>query len=94
MIEEIFNTAHYIKERKPLQVLSSLMEEVGELATEVAIWDGHSTKTSSEDGVLGEAIDVIICAVDLIYITHRTPEEEIHKILKEKLAKWYKNKKE
>ena len=42
-----------------------------------------------EDGVMGESVDVIICAVDAIYQDnpHITYEEILNKVM-EKLAKW------
>lgn len=41
----------------------ALIEELGELATEVAIEKGWKSRQPSSDGVFGELIDVFICVV-------------------------------
>lgn len=65
------------------------MEEVGELSTEVNIKEGYSEKPKGKDGIIGEAVDVILCAVDLIYINNpEVTEEEVRSIVTKKLAKW------
>lgn len=76
-------------DRTPDEVFKSLVEEVGELATELAIESGHSVKPKGKDGILGESIDVILCAIDLIY--KKQPditEEEILDIIYNKCQKW------
>jgi hypothetical protein len=84
------NRTHY-------SVFSKIVEEVGELAVEIAIIKGDSYKTAGSDGVEGEAIDVIASCIDLIYI-HLKQEHpdwsiiEIDKymgmIMDAKLHKW------
>ncbi|MGF1735119.1 hypothetical protein [Photobacterium satsumensis] len=57
-------------------MLAKLMEEVGELATEVNVELGRlPQEKGSVDGVMGEAADVINCAVDIafIYIKNQHP---------------------
>lgn len=53
-------------ERSLDTILKSVVEEVGELATEIAIAQGTKKREPSPDGVKGEAIDVFITAVDML----------------------------
>lgn len=77
------------KKRTLYSVLSSVTSEVGELAEEVAIKNGDSYKKEGADGVVGEAVDVIIAALDLIWIADPTLTERcIGKIAEAKCAKW------
>ncbi len=69
-------------------MITNLVED---LATEIAVVQGTSIKTAGEDGIVGEALDVIICAVDLIY--QEAPyleEEDLIAGLLQKLYKWKK----
>lgn len=47
-------------------ILKSLMEEMGELSTEIAIAQGTKKRAPSADGVKGEAVDVFVVAVDML----------------------------
>lgn len=94
MIKETFKVCREIPFRNRYKILASLMEEVGELSTEVAVQQGDSYKPAGEDGIIGEAVDVIICALDMIFmdakvdITDEDLEDVIMRILKRKLEKW------
>lgn len=93
MIKEIFEVSKEISPRTRYEVLSALMEEVGELSTEISISEGYSKKRRGSDGVTGECVDVILCAVDMIYVQWKDadPEslaEHIQNIIKAKLEKW------
>lgn len=93
MIQEIFSVSGVVAPRTRYEVLASLMEEVGELATEVAIEEGYSQKEVGKDGIIGEAIDIITCALDIIWVTHKylppeVLENKVRIILKSKLEKW------
>jgi NTP pyrophosphatase (non-canonical NTP hydrolase) len=90
-IGKILEASKKVKGRKISQVFYSLTEEVGELATELAIEEGHSTKNAGPDGVKGEAVDVILCAVDILHIAGVT-EEEINLLIHSKTEKWLKSK--
>ncbi|MNV42424.1 hypothetical protein D3C71_1340970 [compost metagenome] len=48
-------------------IMLSLMEEAGETATEIKIARGLKSGPAGKDGVVGEAIDTILCALDVIY---------------------------
>ena len=41
-----------VDDRTPLDIFTSLIEEVGELSTELAILQGHSTKLPGTDGII------------------------------------------
>jgi isocitrate lyase len=93
MIKETFEVSGVIPPRTRYEVLSSLMEEVGELATEVAIAEGYSRKSEGKDAIIGEAVDVIVCALDMIWVDWKNAdqvdlEKLVMTILKSKLAKW------
>lgn len=76
--------------RTPLTVLTKVVEEVGELSTEIAIDKGICLKEPSSDGVVGEAVDAIIALVDIIKL-HKPDitESEILKVATSKCNKWY-----
>ncbi len=58
--------------------LAKLMEELGELAVEVQIAQGHLPKDKGGvDGVLGEVFDVVAVALDIAYIHQCQVEGEL-----------------
>ena len=69
--------------------MASLMSEVGELAEEVNIQTGHCGKLPGKDGIIGEAVDVIICALDMIRVNYpEATEDDIRAIAQNKCDKW------
>lgn len=93
MIKETFDVSISVPRRTKADVLVALMEEVGELATEISVDSGYSTKPEGKDGIVGEAIDIIICALDMIWVsspntTEAELEDHVMKILRVKLEKW------
>jgi hypothetical protein len=95
LITEILNTSRRIPvDRNEYSILAHLMEEVGELAEEISITcGGKSYKESGPDGIIGESVDTILCAIDMIYIHAKKQgieitEEQLIEIAKNKLAKW------
>ena len=94
LLQRILQTSKRIPDkRNEYVVLAHTMEEVGELAEEVTISCGTSYKESGPDGVIGEAIDGIICLVDMIYVHAQKngieiTEEELIEIANKKLNKW------
>lgn len=88
-MENIIKTSKSIDDgRTRSDVLSAMMTEVGELAEEVRVQKGLSQK-GDVDGVFGEAVDVILCAVDMIYVDN--PDitvKEIEDYIALKLKKW------
>lgn len=90
MIPTVFDTSDLVtKPRTSYDVLASLVSEVGELAEEVAIQQGHSGKTPGDDGVFGESVDVIICDLDMIHVNFpEITEEDIISMVEQKCTKW------
>lgn len=89
MIKEVFKVSEVAPFRSRYDVLSKMMEEVGELAQEVGIKEGYQKRKPGKDGVLGEAVDVIITALDLIFIDNPNIERmEVIDVLNKKLEKW------
>lgn len=83
--------------------LAKLVEEVGELAIEIQITKGHLPKEKGGvDGVVGEAVDVINIALDIIFLHMAANgmtnsyqiEEMIQAISSKKLSRWAKKSKE
>ena len=91
MIKEILNTCKKIKDSRTIvKPILKLQEEVGELSTEVNILLGNVSKEKSGvDGITGEACDVIISAIDVIYQSNNNiAVKEIEQIINIKLEKW------
>ncbi|AAQ64106.1 hypothetical protein KVP40.0035 [Vibrio phage KVP40] len=90
MINEILASSKRIDNGRTVKdVHMSVVEEVGELATEVRVKYGTSYKNADVDGILGEAVDGILCLVDLIYVDNpNITEAEIMNVVRNKLAKW------
>lgn len=82
-------SADLFRSRKPMDVFCSVVEEVGELATELAVAGGGSYKEEGPDGVLGEIIDVISSVTDLAFVTdHQLTEFVLLERMCPKLDKW------
>ena len=90
LIQKTFVVSDRIKNGRTLiRTLAHTMAEVGELAEEVVIANGFSYKQPGPDGIVGEAVDVILCALDIIYQVDPTiTEKDIEAIAERKLAKW------
>lgn len=86
-IGKVLKACKKIKNRNIEHVFLSLTEEQGELATELAIHVGHSQKKPDVDGVKGEAVDVILCALDILFLAG-VSEKEIKTLMKTKTKKW------
>jgi hypothetical protein len=103
LLVQILETSARIKNhRNPQDVLMTVVEEVGELSTEIAIVTGHKKREPGVDGVLGETLDVIIAAVDILHLLlgkeggqiELKPEEIEHLCIvyaQRKLDKWEAN---
>jgi len=90
LISEIFSASDAIENNRTVQdVLNHTVTELGELAMEVIIEQGKSYKQPGKDGIVGEAIDVIACAVDIIRVhAPELTEEDLIRLALPKLAKW------
>lgn len=79
----------YHPTRSPHTILGSAMSELGETAIEINIEAGQSYKTPGPDGVVGEALDTILCLLDLIYRQNpNLKEEELVSLAVAKGSKW------
>lgn len=68
LIEMVKATSERVGTRNRNAILHSLVEELGELHTEVAIENGTKKREASPDGVVGEAIDVLVVILDLLHL--------------------------
>ena len=90
LISEAFKMSDRIRDgRLASDIFEHCASEMGELAIEMAIEDGTSYKEPGPDGMVGEAVDVIICMLDMIRnkAPHLT-EDDILRIARPKLEKW------
>lgn len=90
LVKDTLNACSQIKNDRTLQdILTHLMTEVGELAQEIQIAEGKSYKEHGEDGVVGEAVDVINCVLDIIYqYDNLISEDDLRIVNRGKLEKW------
>jgi len=90
MVEMVRRFSERIDDGRTISdVLEHAMEELGELATENKIARGKSYKKPGKDGIVGEALDLINCALDIIYLAEPdlTPDDLIDMQYK-KCVKW------
>ena len=87
-IESILQVCRTIKHDRDISsAFVHLKGEVNELDDEISavLYD----QSPNEDGVIGEAVDCILCLVDIIYHEDNSvSSEEIDNIVNKKLAKW------
>ena len=90
MVEEVFKVSRIAPERSVSDTMLILVQEVGELAQEISIDSGFiKDKKRGEDGIIGEAIDVIQCALDIIWLTYPDiTEAHLRETMKIKSKKW------
>lgn len=95
LVKDILETCEQIENgRTAIDILAYGMTEVGEVSEEVLIKYSPIAKhkTSGPDGIIGEAMDVILCMMDLIHEENPDiTEEELQAIARLKLDKWKKN---
>jgi hypothetical protein len=73
--------------RTQRSILDHLKSEVAELEVEVIA--GETGQCEGEDGIVGESIDVILCALDLIFRKNpKISNVEIAEIATRKCEKW------
>lgn len=90
IISQIFQVSDDIKDSRTVsEALLYAMTEIGECSEEHLISTGYSSKKAGADGVVGEAIDAIICLIDVIHLHDKTvTKEKLEEITKRKLVKW------
>lgn len=97
LVSEILDTSTQVENDRNIQdILTHAMTELGELALEIQISRGKSYKSAGSDGIVGEALDVIACMVDIIYIHYGILADEKYMVslIKPKLEKWKQKDKE
>jgi hypothetical protein len=90
IVTQTFEVSEEIKDNRDLNdILNATMQELGELATEISIQKGYRKAPVGKDGIVGEAIDTIVCLLDIIHVYDPTiTKETIEEIAGKKLAKW------
>lgn len=97
LITQILATCGEIRDdRTKSDILRAIGEEFGELCTELAIEKGFKKRDASVDGVIGESLDLIISAVDMIHrsmpeFTPQAIEHALERCATTKLSKWKDN---
>lgn len=90
IITQTFAVSDQIKDNRDLNdILNATVQEVGELATEISIHKGYRKAPQGKDGIVGEAIDSIVCLLDIIRrYDPLVTREDIERIAAVKLNKW------
>lgn len=66
LVNQILSSSVAVQNDRTVQdILNHTMTELGELALEVQIDQGKSYKLPGSDGIVGEALDMIACLVDM-----------------------------
>lgn len=87
-IENILEVCRTIKHNRNIgTAFKHLDEEINELSDEIS--SVVNNQKPNDDGVIGEAVDCILCLVDIIYQENSSvTTEEIDQVIQRKLAKW------
>lgn len=89
LFQKVKTAGDSLPARSSVSITLSMVEEVGELAKEVAILNDLSYKKPDSDGPFGESVDLLITVIDLIQtIKPDVTEEDIEKYADKKIAKW------
>jgi hypothetical protein len=90
-VEIVRHFSHKIKNgRTVLDATRHTADELRELNEEIE--KKQNGELQGPDGIIGEAIDIIACAIDIIFLERPDmPEEEINDYLKLKCEKWAKH---
>lgn len=97
LVNEILKASREVKNDRDVQdIFNHAVTEIGELALEIQISQGKSYKKAGPDGIIGEALDLIACTVDVIYNHYGelATEEFMISLMKPKLEKWKQKDKE
>lgn len=92
LVTRIFAASDLIKNgRSVMSIIEYGGTEYGELTEEGIIAQGRSYKSPGKDGIIGEALDVILCMVDVIRIEDPSlTEDDLIEIAIPKIQKWVK----
>lgn len=82
IVQGVLNVCQTIDSPRTIHtVFDHMLSEVHELEMEF--------NSLGEDGVIGEAVDVILCALDVIYQDNpNVTEDDIARVVERKLTKW------
>ena len=88
-IQQILTVAKRIKNSRDIDsVFTHLEGEVNELMAEID-HKFYGDEDKGEDGIIGEAVDVALCALDIAILDNADlTEEQINEVVSRKLAKW------
>lgn len=89
-LQTILECCREVKNNRNIgSILRSITSEVGELAEEVDIALGTSYKEPDVDGIMGESVDIILGALDMIATHHpAVTSQQVFEIIFTKLDKW------
>jgi len=90
IVTKTFEISDVIKDNRNLNdILNAAIQELGELATEISIETGYRLAPPGKDGIIGEAIDTIVCLLDIIHKhDSNITKDELERIAEIKLNKW------
>lgn len=91
LVEDILKYSKEIQNGRTIaSIWQHTLSEVSELSYEIDVLDGTlPPEYGGEDGLIGEAIDGILCLVDLIHQHNpEITEDELRTIAAKKLEKW------
>lgn len=91
IIADIASVSRSIGSGDSEAIFRALVEEVGELSTELNIRLGWKNRPPGPDGVVGEAIDALIVIVDFLETEVETDSPEFEARVHAKLQKWRNN---
>ena len=87
MLEIVRNVQHHFNKRPLNYILNSLNSEYRELIEEIDLV--NESKPAGDDGVIGEAVDMISCLLDMILqVNPNISSSELNDILSKKCDKW------
>lgn len=89
-LQQLLDACKRVKSNRNIgSIHRSISSEVGELAEEVDIVLGTSYKQPSDDGVVGEAIDVILGCLDIISVHDpKFDSQQLFNYAMKKIGKW------
>ena len=70
IFREVKNIQNKLPDRQLTEPMTFLMEELGELSTEITIKMGIKDRIPGKDGINGEVIDSIICLMDILLMNN------------------------
>lgn len=90
LIDRVFEVSDSIDNNRTIEmILNHAYQEMGELSQEVAVVSYDTYKKPGPDGVVGEAIDAILCLLDIIRKEDpNLTKEDMLEIAETKLVKW------